>query len=49
MKKITCPNCNNKMKLGWHKTLIPVNEVELMNSEHLVYICKECNIEQEIK
>ncbi|MBR6517757.1 MAG: prolipoprotein diacylglyceryl transferase [Bacilli bacterium] len=45
----TCPNCNNKMKLGWHKTLIPVNEVELMNSEHLVYICKECNIEQEIK
>ena len=45
----TCPTCNNKMKLSWHKEITSVNEVELKNTEHLVYLCKECNIEQEIK
>ena len=44
-----CPTCHNKMKLSFHKELSQVNEVELKNSEHLVYLCKECNIEQEIK
>ena len=44
-----CPTCHNKMKLSFHKELTQVNEVELKNSEHLVYLCKECNIETEIK
>lgn len=44
-----CPTCNNKMKLSWHKDITNVNEVELKNTEHLVYLCKECNIETEIK
>ena len=43
-----CPKCVNKMKLSWHKEITSVNEVELKNSEHLVYLCKECNIENEI-
>ncbi|MBE6131689.1 MAG: prolipoprotein diacylglyceryl transferase [Erysipelotrichaceae bacterium] len=48
-KKCNCPTCNNKMKLSWHKEITEVNEVELKNTEHLVYYCKECNIEQEIE
>ncbi len=47
--KCNCPTCNNKMKLSWHKEITSVNEVELKNTEHLVYLCKECNIEKEIK
>lgn len=47
-KKCNCPTCNKKMKLSWHKDITQVNEVELKNSEHLVYKCLECNIEQEI-
>lgn len=47
--KCNCPTCNKKMKLSWHKEITKVNEVELKNTEHLVYLCKECNIETEIK
>ena len=47
--KCNCPTCNNKMKLSWHKEITSVNEVELKNTEHLVYLCTECNIEKEIK
>ena len=36
------------MKVSWHKDVTQVNEVELKNTEHLVYLCKECNIEQDI-
>lgn len=46
--KCYCPTCSNKMKVSWHKDVTQVNEVELKNTEHLVYLCKECNIEQDI-
>lgn len=46
--KCECPNCKQKMKVKFHSDLEQVNEVELLNKEHLVYKCKECEIEQEI-
>ena len=47
--KCSCPTCHSKMKLAMHKEITQVNEVELKNTEHLVYLCKDCSIEIEIK
>ncbi len=43
-----CSNCHNKMALKWHSTIKEVNDLELMNEEHLTYYCKNCDEIKEI-
>lgn len=47
-KPCTCKECNKKMKLGIKSVITNENEIELLKKEHLVYHCKECNLDQEI-
>lgn len=47
-KKNQCPNCHNQMKLKWNSTIQQVNEIELLNYEHLIYYCPKCNEKKEI-